>query len=286
MIKTDLQPPASDARARYIRDMGSVPGWFLEVDAHLFVGIDSLQLARGIRGDLLEIGVYYGKSAVLLGYCVRPGEHLMVCDVFEELGGLSEEGVAEHNTYHSDLRQAEFERQYRRFHSELPEIIAAPSTSLDRDRLAGRFRFMHIDGGHAYEVVREDILTARRLLGRGGVVVLDDWSQPHCPGVALAIWEEYLRGELIPLCLTSTKLYATWDSGGLTPQDLDDWAAVQAGIEVSYAYRLAGREVRSYVQAKVDGLRPVQAAAALPESALRKAVRQIAPPILARWVKL
>ena len=100
------------------------------------------------------------------------------------------------------------------------------------------------------------------------------------------MWEEYLRGELIPLCLTNTKLYATWDSDGLTAQDLNDWAALQAGIEVSYAYRLAGREVRSYIQKKADGLSLAQAGAAPPESALRRAVRQIAPPILARWVRL
>lgn len=281
-----MASPELGAMGRYVQEMGSVPGWFLEVDARLFVGVDSLQFARGIRGDLLEIGVYYGKSAILLGYCVRPGEHLMVCDVFEELEGLAEESVAEHLTYHADLRQAEFQRQYRRFHLELPEIVAAPSSSLDRERLAGRFRFVHVDGGHAYEVVREDILTTRRLLGKGGVVVFDDWSQPHCPGVALALWEEYLRGELIPLCLTGTKLYATWDSGGLTPQDLDDWAAAQPGIEVSYPHRLAGRQVRRYVQKKAAGLSPARAAALPPESALRRAIRQVAPPIIARWVKL
>ena len=272
--------------SRYVQEMASVPGWFLEVDARLFVGVDSLQLARGIRGDLLEIGVYYGKSAILLGYCVRRGEHLMVCDVFEEVGGLAEESVAEHITYHAHLRRAEFERHYRRFHPELPEIVAAPSTSLDRDQLAGRFRLVHIDGGHAYEVVREDILTARRLLAKGGVVVLDDWSQPHCPGVALALWEEYLRGELVPLCLTGTKLYATWDSDGLTSQDLDDWAATQPDLEVSYAHRLVGHEVRRYVQKKADGLSPARAAAMPRVSALRRAIRQLAPPILARWVKL
>jgi hypothetical protein len=88
MIETDLRPSAPDASGRYIQEMGSVPGWFLEVDAHVFVGMDSVQRARGIHGDLLEIGVYYGKSAILLGYCVRPGEHLVVCDVFEGLGGL------------------------------------------------------------------------------------------------------------------------------------------------------------------------------------------------------
>jgi hypothetical protein len=154
--------------------------------------------------------------------------------------------------------------------------------SLDRDRLAGRFRFVHIDGGHAYEVVREDILTARRLLAKGGVVVFDHWSQPQCRAGDVG---GIPPGKLIPLCLTSTKLYATWDSGASRPY-LDEWAAAQSGIEVSYACCLAGREVRSYVQKKADGLRLGRPVARSPESALRRALRQIAPPILARWGRL
>ena len=96
------------------------------------------------------------------------------------------------------------------------------------------------------------------------------------------MWKEYLRDGLSPLCLIKTKLYATWDSGGLTAKDLNDWAALQAGGEVSYPYRLAGRKVRSYIQKKDDSLRLAQAGAAPPASALRRAVRQIGPPILAR----
>jgi hypothetical protein len=55
----------------------------------------------------------------------------------------------------------------------------------------------------------------------------------------------------------------TWDSGGLTSQDLDDWAA-QPDIEMSYAHRLVGREVRRYVQKKADGLSPARSAAVHP----------------------
>jgi len=42
-------------------------------------------------------------------------------------------------------------------------------------------------------------------LGKGGVVVFDDWSQAHCTGIGLALREEHLRGELTSLCLTGTK---------------------------------------------------------------------------------
>ena len=99
MSETDLQPPASDAQGSEdprdeVRPGGGSSNWTRAYSS------GSLQSVRGIGGDPLEIGVYYGKSPFLLGYCGRPGEHSMVCDVFEELGGGAEESVAEHNTYH------------------------------------------------------------------------------------------------------------------------------------------------------------------------------------------
>jgi hypothetical protein len=244
-----------DPLTRYRDHLGSVPGWFAEVDARCFVVADRCQTAAGTRGDLLEIGVYHGKSAILLGDLCKPGETLVVCDIFEEEAGVSAENRAEHRAYHGDLRRSAFEAHYRRFHPELPTIIAAPSATLDRERLAGRFRLVHIDGSHTETDVRQDILTARQLLGPGGVVIFDDWAQAHCPGVALAIWEEYLRGDLTLLGLTLSKMYATWDPRGLTPETWDQAvqaAGLRAGVEgrrTTYApipYRLQGRPVQLY----------------------------------------
>ena len=59
-----------------------VLGWFDDVDAAVFRAIDDVQGASGVKGDLLEIGTYLGKSAILLGYLLRPQERLVVCDLF------------------------------------------------------------------------------------------------------------------------------------------------------------------------------------------------------------
>ena len=126
--------------------------------------------------------------------------------------------------------------------------------------------------------MREDIVTARRLLGPGGVVILDDWSQFHVPGVALAIWEEYLRGELIPLCLTQTKMYATWDASGLNAAALDMWEATQPGLEISEAYQLAKYEVRRYSVKPPPPRAPEPPRR--PDPLWRRAVRATLPPIV------
>ena len=153
-------------------------------------------------------------------------------------------------TYHATLRQQEFERHYRRFHASLPDLIVGPSAQLDRTRLARQFRLVHVDGGHEYEVVREDILTARALVGDGGIVIFDDWSQPHCPGVAMALWECYREINLIPLGFTDTKLYATWDTT-LRADDLDGWVRSQDDLDLSDPFRLGQYAARRYTPKKV-----------------------------------
>src|SRR5262249_26528761 len=140
--KEGFRPPRSAMEYLAIKD--SVPGWLLDIDATLFIGVDAMQRAHGARGDLLEIGVFYGKTSILLGYLARPGEALVVCDVFEDTQALSGEGQLEHDTYyHRSLRRSEFERHYLRFHATLPTIIVAPSSTLDADAWVGRFRLIH-----------------------------------------------------------------------------------------------------------------------------------------------
>lgn len=226
----------------YIGALDSVPGWFYEIDLRLFAEVDRLHRERGVRGDLLEIGVYHGKSAILMGLLARPEERLMVCDIFGLPDDVSEENRAEHERWYQGYGQQAFEKSYLRFHSELPTIWSMPSTRIDRKALAGSFRLVHVDGSHNYDVVRADIETAQELLGPGGVVVFDDWSTPNSPGTAAAIWEEVLTGQLIPLAVTMLKLYATWDPASVQPAELDDWAARTGhGAEV---HQVAGWPVR------------------------------------------
>ncbi len=232
--------------AEYLRQKETVAGWLRDIDARVILAIDGLQRAAGVSGDLLEIGVSYGQSAILLGYCVQASERLVVSDTFEDTKGFCSENLADRVLHHQGLRRSQFEQNYLRFHLALPDIIAGRSHEIDRDRLAAHFRLIHVYGSHAYVDVRADILIAHRLLGPGGAVILDDWSQAHAPGVALAIWEEYARGDLIPLCLTQFKMYATWGRGGLTASAVDAWARRQPDFDISEAHQLGRYEVRQY----------------------------------------
>ncbi|ROO63267.1 methyltransferase family protein [Micromonospora sp. Llam0] len=223
-----------------------VEGWLYPTDAYLMGVINDLQTGHGFRGDIVEIGAYKGKSAILLGFFPAAGESLTVCDIFDSGAMVSDGNAQENAAFYPGLHQADFEKNYLRFHDRLPRVHVGPSEELGKVVAAGSCRLVHIDGGHTYEVARADMETARRALGSGGVVVVDDWSSAHIPGVAMALWEQYLSGELTPLAFTKGKFYATWDPAGLTAGEVADAVADRAGIEVRSVVRL-GRYVAASV---------------------------------------
>ena len=55
-----------DAVAEYLDTTKGVEGWFFPIDAFLFAMIDTIQQREGIRGNLFEIGVHHGKTALFL----------------------------------------------------------------------------------------------------------------------------------------------------------------------------------------------------------------------------
>jgi hypothetical protein len=170
----------------YVQQLNSVNGWLYQEDVLLFQEINAFQGLDNIHGDLLEIGVYHGKTAILMGYFTRNGERLVVCDLFQATA-QNRENQTEKTSWYPDLTREVFEANYLRFHRELPSIVACPSTKvIQAGRLIKSFRFIHIDGSHVFSVVRQDMRTAKRLLLKKGIVAIDDYRSAHTPGVAAA----------------------------------------------------------------------------------------------------
>ena len=105
--------------AEYLHQKQTVRGSLQDVDARVMLAIDELQRTAGVSGDFLEIGVSYGQSAILLGYCVQAGERLFVCDTFEDTRRSGAETLAEQALPHQGFRRGEFEQNYERFHRTL-----------------------------------------------------------------------------------------------------------------------------------------------------------------------
>lgn len=194
--------------------LDEIEGWFFPADHLVFDWLLSRGRAEGQRGDLLELGVYQGKSAVFIGAYAAPDEEFTVCDLFDS-PAPDDSTAAEMQAYYATLTRRAFEANYLRFHPRLPTVVQGPSSAITAHVAPGSCRFVHIDASHLYEHVRGDIAAARSLLAPDGIVALDDFRSPHTPGVAAATWEAVFAAGLKPVALTESTFYGTW--GDPTP---------------------------------------------------------------------
>ncbi|MFE5214617.1 MULTISPECIES: class I SAM-dependent methyltransferase [unclassified Streptomyces] len=225
------------------RRLDDVPGWFPVLDQLLFDWLLNRQEAAGMRGDLLEIGVYLGKSAIFTGRHRRPGEKYTVCDLFEG-EAPDDANRAESAKSYSALTRGRFEANYRAFHDELPRVLQGPSSLVAAEVEPRSCRFVHVDGSHLYEHVRDDIGAAHELLGPEGIVVLDDFRSEHTPGVSVATWEAVLNRGLRPVCLSTQKLYGTWGDPAPVQRELLAMARERSDCHVSVQEAAGHRIVR------------------------------------------
>ncbi|MGW0910603.1 class I SAM-dependent methyltransferase [Streptomyces sp. NPDC002784] len=272
-------------------ELGDVPGWFPPLDQTLFTWFLERQESLGLRGDLLELGAYLGKSAILLGRHLRPGETFTVCDLFESDAPDGANQAEASKSYASLTRQA-FERNYLSFHDTLPRVIQGPTSVITGEVGAGTCRFVHIDASHLYEHVYDDIGAARELLVPDGIVVVDDFRSEHTPGVSVAAWEAVLNRGLRPVCLSTQKLYGTWGEPAAVQEELLSAfrGREDCGLSVQHA---AGHRL---VRVRSHGMRPPEfprsrhyagpvSARTSRRSRSRRLAAELLPPIVTRAVR-
>ncbi|WP_030233286.1 MULTISPECIES: class I SAM-dependent methyltransferase [unclassified Streptomyces] len=296
----------AQATDKHPGELADVPGWFPPLDQILFTWFLERQKAQGMRGDLLELGVYMGKSAILLGHHLQDGEKFTVCDLFEG-EAPDEANQAESTKSYATLTQQAFERNYLSFHDTLPTVIAAPSSVVSEKVAPDTCRFVHIDASHLYEHVHGDIGAAHDILLPDGIVVLDDFRSEHTPGVSVAAWEAVLNRGLRPICLSTQKLYGTWGDPGPIQEELLDMLRQRQDCGLSVQEAAGHRLVRArsrgmkpppfptsrhYVApapASVPAARVTESRAARPArpapSRARRIAKDLLPPVVTRAVR-
>jgi hypothetical protein len=280
-----------------------IRGWFSAVDHQLFTGLLAGQQTSP-PGDLVEIGTFLGKSAVVIGEHLRADERFVVIDLFGDLSllgeGETEEANRAENAMYRRLTRDKFEQNYLSIHDELPVVVQAPSSEIMEHVEPGSVRFVHVDASHLYEPVAEDCRSVKKMLRAGGVAAFDDWRNASCPGVAAAIWESVVTDGLVPVAVSQRKLYAAHEGADQVASAVrelvdtkPDWWVVKEhqimghtvlGLDSAAAVRRRGarRAARSGRRRGTDQHAQVPAQAA---RSLRSVARDLVPPALVRRVQ-
>jgi len=195
----------SEIKAFIDQRVYKVTGYLHPTDAMAIAGLSAWQNSNNIAGSVMEIGVFYGRSFVLMAKARGSIPTIAVaCDLFDI------DIIADGDS----LQLRSFKELLKR--EGIPEstvkIMQVDSTRLapnDILSITTKMRLFSIDGGHEERQVRSDAELALSVLCDDGIIIFDDFFNPRHPGVTFAVMNflENRRSEILPFLITNNKLY-------------------------------------------------------------------------------
>lgn len=179
------------------------------IEAHTLVDVTRLyelwSLAgqmRDVPGGYLEVGVWRGGSAALVGQRFLQTEasakRLVLCDTFSGVALAGERDPSYHGGEHADTSVEIVESLFRGCLLNRPDIRVGIFPTETGQAIAGQsFSFVHIDVD-VYESALRAAEAAWPLMSAGGAMVFDDYGFVKTQGVRRAVDE---LGERLDGCL-------------------------------------------------------------------------------------
>ena len=192
-----------------VTKLSDVEGWLSPLDFAAMTTILVAQSTLGLQGDLAEIGVWRGKSAIVLSCFVRKPESFFAVDVFDlyypnDPPTRPVKPYADPALFRSNLSAFGCPEGV----VEVPSDTRSDATLVETLAKHG-IRFFHVDGGHSYEHVVADCRTALAVTTERCVIALDDFLQVDNPAVSEAVFDVFREAPngLVPFAATGKKLY-------------------------------------------------------------------------------
>jgi glycosyltransferase involved in cell wall biosynthesis len=189
--------------ASYIRAFDQIEGWLSSAGAQSFRMLNKIQKRSGIKGDIFEIGVHHGKSAILLSFFIDFGNALLrLNDIFEN----QDLNISRSGTGNEDI----FLRNLSKYHPGFGDYIIykKPSNNLTIEDTGSNVRIFHIDGGHSAKETETDLYIALKAITSDGAIIIDDYFNQDYPGVSEGVNKFLIANdELKPFMLCFNKMF-------------------------------------------------------------------------------
>ncbi len=232
---SDIKIPTIDTIEEMVKD---IPGW--SPVEQLYTLFNLVYFTAGMKGNVVEIGSWCGRSMVVLGMAARlTGNTKVYCaDLFPEKndwhqnedGSYSFEVVIDGRRYGGYQKQTvwkePFEREVAPIYEKHTGVFDVFTEAVSRNNLQGlvkayrgdstiladsvpenfKCKLAFIDGDHSYEAVCKDIKNVERYLVKGGWICFDD-AFSHYDGVNRAIEDCVINSPAYELCRQMTRKF-------------------------------------------------------------------------------
>jgi hypothetical protein len=202
--------PIEQARSYLTGAFAEVEGWCAP---HLWQAIQPLHQAMAERGPLrpvAEIGVYHGKFLIGLALTAGAPANNFAIDVFDlQEFNLDGAGKGSLDKLKENLARSGLPEQQMTFYRVDSMSVGDHEIAEIRRACGGGFSFFSVDGCHTVEHTINDVNIALRLTAHDGVIFVDDYNNPHWPGVQEGVAKMYLMSapRFVPLLFCCNKLF-------------------------------------------------------------------------------
>lgn len=188
----------------YLYYSDRIDGWMFQTTGLAMMELLWLQEEAGFHGNVAEIGVYHGCSALALIAAARPTETMFAIDLFDR------QDLNVDNSGKGDL--AAFQEHLRHLFPQAPVRTIANSSleirGAEKDHGLTGVRFFSVDGGHTIALTLNDLEVANASLAPHGVAALDDVFNVEWTGVVSGLFAFLAREpDLVPFAVFPNKVF-------------------------------------------------------------------------------
>jgi hypothetical protein len=192
------------AAYRYLYYSDRIDGWMYQTTALAMMELIWLQEEAGLTGNIAEIGIHHGCSALALIAAARPKETVIAIDLFERQDlNVDDSGQGSLAAFQQHLRYLFPQAKVQTIAKSSLEIRGA-----EKQHGLADLRFFSVDGGHTRALTLNDLEIAETSLAPHGIAVLDDVFNASWPGVASGLFAFLARGrDLAPFAIFPNKVF-------------------------------------------------------------------------------
>jgi hypothetical protein len=189
---------------RYLYYSDRIDGWMYQTTALAMMELLWLQEEAGLTGNIAEIGIHHGCSALALIAAARPDDTTIAIDLFDRQDlNADDSGAGSQTAFQEHLRYL--------FPQAQVTTIAKSSIEIrgdERKHGLAYLRFFSVDGGHTRALTLNDLAIADASLAPYGIAVLDDVFNANWPGVASGLFAFLGRApDLAPFAIFPNKVF-------------------------------------------------------------------------------
>ena len=183
----------------------SISGWLGRTDFEIFKQLLNGQQGSNCLGSLTEIGVHHGKSFVVMAACSGDAK-LYAIDIFEnQEKNIDNSGSGDREKFLQNLRRFSIDDTRVIIDARLSGDVSAS----DIKDSVGLIRFFHIDGGHHFDAIVNDLQLATQSLTDDGIIVVDDMFRSEWPEVSIGAFSSDVlsKNEFVCFAIGFNKAY-------------------------------------------------------------------------------